>query len=131
MSPITPPGLTLGPLLRDYTMQAWEDSAPATLQSRSDWATAALLHRLPTDPAAPPSTSQSRRWELLVECRMSVKANDLDSLRRESVRVFFGPTTRPTSIIRVDLTGVVTNEAAPDPLQPPEMEAPPGHVEIV
>jgi hypothetical protein len=62
---------------------------------------------------------------------MSAKVTELEALKREAVRIYFGPTTMPTAVLRVDMTGTVTNEAARDPLQPPEMEAPPGHVDIV
>jgi hypothetical protein len=130
--PVTPPGFPLGPLLKDYSMVGWQgaQSGNSAAQVGMDWATAAMLHRPAPDPSAPPSGAQSRRWEVLVECRTSPTVTDVESLRRETVRLFFGPSARPTAIIRVDLTGTVTNETPRDPMAPPELAAPPGHVEV-
>jgi hypothetical protein len=130
--PVSPPGFAIGPLLRDYTMADWEAAAvgAAPIPARAEWATAAMLHRPAPDPGAPPSAAESRRWEILVECRVSPEISDISSLQRESVRLFFGPSARPVSILRVDLTGLVTNEQPPDPMAPPEMESPPAHVDI-
>jgi hypothetical protein len=130
--PVTPPGFPVGPLLKDYSMVAWEQAqsgaAPALVGP--DWATAAMLHRPAPDPSAPPSAAQSRRWELLVECRTSTSVTSIESLKKEAVRLFIGPSARPTAILRVDLTGTVTNETPRDPMAPPEMAVPLGRVEV-
>lgn len=130
--PVVPPAFTMGPLLSGYTMQAWQQaqnggSAP---QARAEWATAAMLHKPAPDPAAAPSSAESRRWELLVECRTATAIKDIESLKREAVWLYFGPSARPTKIVRVDLSGTVKFGQPRDPLVPPEMDQPPGHVDI-
>jgi hypothetical protein len=131
--PVQPPGLSIGPLLRDYTMHAWLAGpyAAPDLVPRAEWSTAALLHRPPPDPTVPESAVEARRWELLVECRMAPGILDVEALKREAVRIYFGPTDRPTAALRVDLTGTVTNELPPNPDIPPELIPPPQKVEIV
>jgi hypothetical protein len=113
-------------------MDAWEKAASggASIAARPEWATAALLHRPAPDSASPPSAAESRKWELLVECRVSPSISDVESLRREAVRLYFGPSALPTAILRVDMSGTVTNERAPGALAPPELEPPPGHVDV-
>ncbi len=130
--PITPPGFSIGPLMRDFNMRRWTDSNPAApdFLPAPDWTTAALLHRPPPDPAAPPVSSESRRWELLVEARMAPGFTDLASLEREAVHVYVGPASRPTAVLRIDLTGKVTNETPQSPLMPPELAPPPTNIEI-
>lgn len=130
--PVEPPGLPIGPLLSDYTMQAWlaGPGAALDLMPRPEWTTAALLHRPPPDPTAPASAVEARRWELLVECRMATGILDVAALQRESVRMFFGPTDLPTAALRVDLTGTVTSELPLDPDAPPELAPPAQKVEI-
>jgi hypothetical protein len=122
----------MGPLLSGYTMQAWQQAQGGgpPPQVRPEWATAAMLHKPAPDPAAQPSSAESRRWELLVECRTAPALKDIESLKREAVWLFFGPSARPTKILRVDLTGTVTFEQPRDPMVPPEMDQPPGHVDI-
>jgi len=121
--PVRPPGLNIGPLLSDYTMQGWQ-KGPVGLESLSppaQWSTAALLHRPAQDPAAPESTVESRRWELLVECRMAPDLTDPTTLKRERVVFYFGPSAKPSTAWQVDLAGNVTSILPPDPLLPAEL----------
>jgi hypothetical protein len=129
--PVEPPGLSIGPLARDYTMQTWfSPQGGSALTPEPEWATAVLLHRPPPEPTAPVSSVESRRWELVVECRMTPGILEVEALRREAVRVYFGPSDRPTAILRVDLTGAVTSELPVDPDAPPELAPPAGRVDI-
>jgi hypothetical protein len=123
--------MAVGPLLRDYTMKLWQIGNAPTEEflPRGEWATGALLHRPPPDPTAPPSAVESRRWELLVECRMAPGTRG-EQLQREAVRLYFGPSDRPIAALKVDLNGTITSELPTDPLMPPEMKAPPGRTDI-
>jgi len=129
--PVQPPGLTIGPLVRDYSMQAWlrGPEGLAELRTEEDWATAALLHRPAPDPAAPPSRLESRRWELVVECRLP-SAIDPDTLKREAVMLYFGSPGKPTAILRIDMTGGVRNVLPADLNLPPELAPSPGQTEV-
>jgi hypothetical protein len=130
--PVVPPGFAMGPLLSGHTMQAWQQARSGGTPPlvRAEWATAAMLHKPALDPAAQPSSAESRRWELLVECRTAPALKDIESLKREAVWLYFGPSARPTKILKVDFTGTVTFAQPRDPLVPPEMDQPPGHVDI-
>src|SRR6185369_444630 len=94
-------------------------------------ATMVMLHRPAPDPSAHPSAAESRRWELLVECRLSPAITDAPALKREAVRLYFGPSALPSAILRIDMTGAVVNEQPLGALAPPELAAPPGRVDVL
>jgi len=104
----SPPGLALGPFLPDWTMPAWlrSQAEPA----RAEWATAALLHRPAPAPGDAPTPPRSRRWELLVECRL---VPGVGSATREGVRVYVGPASAPIAVVHIDGAGDVVRERPP------------------
>ena len=111
----TPPGLSLGPLLPDYTMTTWlARSAPAP--SRPEWLTAAMLHKV----ASPTGLS---RWELFVEC---LSHRPGESPQADVVRVWIGPLGQPLAVFRIDGTGQIADEA-----RRPDLVHTPGDVRIV
>ena len=100
--PATPPGLTIGPLRREWTMDAWllgdlERDAPVP----PDSACVALLHRAPETPGG-------AGWRLYVEC-MVPEAPPSD---RDTVRVWLGPFGSPTHVLSVSSDGRVTQDGA-------------------
>lgn len=78
--PVSPPGMLIGPMLRDWTLDSWRAGTPV-----SDPVAAALLLR-----------DAQGRWCLLVEGIAPASA-----LSGERVRVFFGPRSSPVAIIAV------------------------------
>ncbi|CAG1009247.1 hypothetical protein PHYC_03677 [Phycisphaerales bacterium] len=124
---LTPPGLTLTPFFLDWSMNGWltqRTSAPP-----DSWATAALLHRPPEEPGAPSSAARSKRWEVFVECKLTAGVGDP---AREAVYVYTGPLGRPTSIVRVQMNGVVDYPAVPGlPEELAEIAPPPTTTTVV
>ena len=128
---VTPPGATMGPFLRDWTMRSFqglaEDSpnVQAQVQSEVQWASAALLHKAVAttrvrsdveDPAADPNALMALgrdSWELFVENRIPAEVIEASSkdktieLSRESVTLFVGPLGVPDAVVRVSRVGVV------------------------
>lgn len=125
-TPATPPGLNISPFACDYSMEGWTAGAAST--PKPDWATAALLHRPPLSPGTPQTAAASRRWELFIECRLVPGVGFLD---QEVVRIFIGPAGKPTSILRVSFSGLVTNEVPRTPLADEELGAQTSRVEVV
>lgn len=101
--PCQPPGLTLGPLSPDFTLDTWLAAAShGSPASDSAWATVGMLYRRGAD------------WTLYVECahpETSTAASEEDT-----VRVWLGPTARPALVIRVGESGYahVEQTRAPD-----------------
>ncbi|MEZ6317966.1 MAG: hypothetical protein R3B49_04315 [Phycisphaerales bacterium] len=107
-----PPGVSIGPLLEDWTMPAWWSSRdadgalpPATAR------TGAVLSR-----RARPTGGETRSgWTVLVECASAPKATNTDASElasNDAVRVWIGPYGRPSAVLRIDSTGAVTDELA-------------------
>jgi hypothetical protein len=102
--PLLPPGLTIGPLLPDLTIQSWleESRAGSVLPA---WATVARLH-------SPPATSNAPRpFELYVECRSTADASVGND---DEVRVWIGPSQSPFAVLRVSASGTLVDELLPD-----------------
>jgi len=93
--PIEPPGLRIGPLLREQTLQSLTAEAPRFAEP--EHATAALLFR----------DAESPQWKLYVECRRAESANRgaTDDTSRDRVIIGFGPGTEPCATIEVLETG--------------------------
>lgn len=96
---VMPPGLTIGPLLPDWTMADWLGVSSRPMTIGPEWATAAMLFKGPPtvgsaarDSAAPPSG-----WTLYVECRRPEGAVEGP---QEFVRVWLGPTGRSRLVVR-------------------------------
>lgn len=96
--PLTPPGLTVGPLLADWTLPGWLEGVPAVGEG-APWPTAALLHR----------ASDGSGWVLYVEC---AAPGGVQGSVPESVRVWLGPFRRPYAVLRIGADGVVMDEMA-------------------
>lgn len=104
--PIRPPGLTIAPFAGDLTMRDWLSGQ--VVLPRVEWSTGALLHR--PAPGATVPGGQSRRWELLVECRVPETHTNLTG---DSVQVWFGAFGSPNRVLSISSDGTVTDLHAP------------------
>lgn len=93
-----PPGVRAGPFVPGWTLPNWLASTePRAGPDDIPWTTAALVEKLP-GPRAP--------WTLYFEClRPASAGNDADS-----VRVWLGPSARPTLRLRVSREGTIIDE---------------------
>ncbi|MBL8745138.1 MAG: hypothetical protein JNK58_02150 [Phycisphaerae bacterium] len=73
--PVSPPGLTIGPLLPQWRMAGWAIGTPGAADP--EWTTAGLLHK----------SADGNGWEVYVECRISPEA---ESLTGDVVRFYWG-----------------------------------------
>lgn len=105
--PLVPPGLTIGPLLPDLTIQSWLEESRA-VSVLAAWATVARLHSPPAPSNAP------RPFELYVECRSTADASTTND---DEVRVWIGPTRSPFAVLRVSASGTLVDEL--NPASPP------------
>lgn len=131
--PAVPPGFIIGPLLNDYTLEHWS-GIPSTANDglpASEWRTAALLRRRSRDATEMTPSSDDRKWEVLVECRLPVGITSPEALNRECVRLCFGSAERRAGVLRVDMTGEVTVEGSTNPILPEELQPRPGHTEVI
>lgn len=105
--PVRPPGLTIGPLRRAWTLDAWlrgrEDLQAAPAPER---ACVAMLHRVNAGPGA-------AGWRLYVECLSPDTASGL-APAGDVVRVWLGPFASATSVLSVTRDGRVEQDNAPD-----------------
>lgn len=99
---VLPPGLTIGPLLPDWTMTDWAGVSKRPLAIEAEWATAAMLFKGPP----PVGTGLSGRgadapalsgWTLYVECKRPVGGVEGP---HEFIRVWLGPTGRSRLVVR-------------------------------
>lgn len=94
---VMPPGLTVGPLLADWTMTDWLGEGSAAASVGGEWATAAMLYKArPGERGTSPGAAASG-WTLYVECRRPEGANEVG----EFVRVWLGPTGRARLVVRL------------------------------
>jgi hypothetical protein len=109
--PVMPPGLRIGPLAPDLSMERWlyaQPEAPAVSA-----ATVALLHR----PA--PGADGERRWELYVECRVP---EGMPPGAEDRVCICVGPPGLPGGVICVERDGVVSQRlTGRDDVGPPRV----------
>jgi len=98
-----PPGVSIGPLLHDWVVDAWTNSNERW-RSRADpaWSTAAILQREP-DPESP----ASERWVIVLECR---RPADADVSTNGVVRIWLGPYGQSRAVLRVTSDGLVGDE---------------------
>lgn len=102
--PLSPPGLTIGPLLPDLTIQSWQEESRAGSVLPA-WATVARLHSPPAPSNAP------RPFELYVECRSATDASESND---DEVRLWLGPSQSPFAVLRVSASGTLVDELTPD-----------------
>ena len=93
---IRPPGARCGPLLHDWTLDAWGASDPSR-GATPDAAAAAMLYR-------DGSGASDSGWSLFLECAGGGGGAD------DVVRVWFGPRGAATGLLRVSGDGVVRDE---------------------
>ncbi|TVQ31672.1 MAG: hypothetical protein EA376_08390 [Phycisphaeraceae bacterium] len=99
---VTPPGLVIGPLLRDWRMVDWDAGVPSP--AMGDGATAAMLQR----------GVHRDAWELYIECRTpTAPTEQADPEFRDQVRVWLGPTIGPVATLRISDDGVMVDEQRP------------------
>lgn len=91
-----PPGVSLGPLTPDYTLDTWQGGAPRATDPA--WATGAVLLK------------KDRSWRLFVECARPASAHG--AAQEDTVRVWVGPTARPRLVMRVGESGYAHAEQA-------------------
>ncbi|MCG3123573.1 MAG: hypothetical protein GIKADHBN_01994 [Phycisphaerales bacterium] len=89
-----PPGVVLGPLVRDMTLEQFLAGRGAT-PSDSEWSTSALLYRTWSDAGV--------RWELYIACSRPPGA--APSAFPDEVVIHAGSRSRPRMVLRVDETG--------------------------
>ena len=95
--PGTPPGVTLGPLISDFTLETWI-AGGSTVAPDPAWVGAAMLLR------------KDRVWTLFMEC---ARAGDAAaSSQEDTVRLWIGPTARPRLVLRVGESGYAHVEQA-------------------
>ncbi len=97
--PVAPPGLTIGPLRRAWTMESWRDGRlDIDAIAQSDSRCAALVHRI------------GESWRLYVESMVPPGGGSGGGSGGELVRVWIGPFASPTSVLSVDADGRVSTE---------------------
>lgn len=101
---VAPPGLTIGPLRRAWTMDAWRDGDLEDGASvPNDSACVAMLHRVS-------SGVGSGGWRLYVECLTPSGA----SSGGDQVRVWVGPFASPSHVLSVTSDGRVSDDQGGD-----------------
>lgn len=111
---VSPPGLPIGPLMPDLSMERWLYGQPAAAASQI--AATALLHR------PPPGEAGERTWELFVECR--VPTDPSFSPGEDRVCICMGPPGLPGGVICVTGDGTLSarllgaDDTGPSPMIP-------------
>ncbi len=83
---VSPPGLTIGPLLPQWRMAGWLGGTPG--EADADWTTAGLLHK----------SESGDGWEVYVECRVAAGAENPGG---DVVRVYWGAAGSAERVIEV------------------------------
>lgn len=96
---VTPPGLTIGPLLPDWTMTDWVGVSARLMVVEPEWATGAMLFRGPAGPSSAGSAGGPvlSGWTLYVECKRPTGGVEGP---QEFIRVWLGPTGRARLVVR-------------------------------
>ncbi|MEZ6242226.1 MAG: hypothetical protein R3B57_04215 [Phycisphaerales bacterium] len=100
--PTSPPGLLVGPLQRDWTLDELQ-GAPASAAPPPDAITTALVHR-----DAGPEAPSADGWRLYVECLAPAPSPE------DAVTIWLGPYQRPHTVARVTSEGRRTDPRSPD-----------------
>lgn len=111
--PATPPGVRIGPLVREWSLAAWIEGRTVPVTGPN--AAAALIHKIPSagDDSAEGERPRPPRWALYIECG-DPKGQQDQVLHQETVRVWFGRTGAAKSILRIESGGVIVDELALD-----------------
>ncbi|MCC7389664.1 MAG: hypothetical protein IT431_12945 [Phycisphaerales bacterium] len=98
---IRPPGASCGPLLADWSLEAWEASEPGLgAMPAQEWATGVLIYR---DESGPGDSG----WAAFVECAAPTDGED-------EVVLWFGQRRSPAAVLRVSRRGVLRDDAHPE-----------------
>lgn len=107
---VTPPGLTIGPLLPDWTMADWVGASSRPMVVEAEWSTGAMLFRGPAGEGAGGS------WMLYVECRRPEAGVESP---QEFIRVWLGPTGRARLVVRASPEESAENSAGASVVKEP------------
>jgi len=88
--PGAPPGVSMGPLLADHTLESWMSGAVTGPMDPGRGCVAMLLKK-------------DRSWTLFVECARPL--GEVGATQEDTVRVWIGPTARPRLVMRVGESG--------------------------
>jgi hypothetical protein len=99
---IQPPGARCGPLLHDWTLDAWTRADPARGAAPAQaWAAAAMLYR-------DESGVSDSGWSLFLECAGERAGGE------EVVRLWFGARGSSAAVLRVSRDGTLRDERRPE-----------------
>lgn len=121
---VLPPGLRIGPLVRDWTHARFVAAAGDPEPGPSElgvvdarWSTAALLQRAAPGGGLAWGTPEADRagvrpeWTLYVECRVGPTSDDdAADPRRDSIRLWLGAFGAPSFVLRVAADGTASVE---------------------
>jgi hypothetical protein len=109
--PVSPPGLSMGPLVGDWTMGALLAGEPgAAMAPEPMWATAAVLGQ--REDAEEGKAEGATKWWLYIECKSPAGADGRAPASDETVRVWVGPPGRATAVLRISSRGSAVDERA-------------------
>ncbi len=109
-TPVTPPGLAIGPMLRELSMDHWMHGQAAIAPDA--WSARGMLQARTFE--GPQHTGPT--FEVVLTCTFdSPKADDsakgADRASHDEVRFYFGPFGNPRSVLRVNRAGQIAEEA--------------------
>lgn len=109
-TPVTPPGLTIGPMLRDLSMDHWMHGRAAVAPDA--WSARGMLQARTFE--GPNQSGPT--FEIVLTCTFDQAKTDGASrgsaeATEDAVRFYFGPFGNPRSVLRVNRAGQVAEEA--------------------
>jgi hypothetical protein len=108
--PVSPPGLSMEPLVGDWTMGSLLAGEPgAAMAPEPMWATAAVLGQRAEGEVGNDETGASKWW-LYIECKSPPGEDGSSPASDETVRVWVGPPGRPTAVLRISSRGTAVDE---------------------
>ncbi|MBX3392475.1 MAG: hypothetical protein KF787_07485 [Phycisphaeraceae bacterium] len=110
-TPAEPPGVSIGPLVPDVTLEGFLGGRGTRAVERS-WATRASLRRGAWEEAPPGHSPSVAPWELHIECSRpdSERVSSPGSVAGDQVRIHVGSRSAPALVLRVDESGAVVRE---------------------